>query len=478
MQIISQPRTDALMPTADVRHDLFEQAISIIEGFYSDVDSLPASPQVSADEIRQYLSQFTFETSLDAKQVLDGVSRRLRDWNLHVPHPRYYGLFNPAPGFYSVLADLLVAAFNPQLGAWHHNPFGVEIERHVVRYFAQQFGIGTDAFGNFTSGGSEANYTATLVALTRKFPTFAKSGVRSLDGQPVFYCSTEFHHSFEKIAHQCGLGRDAVRLVPVTDEFVMDIAQAATMIEEDRRNGLLPFMINATAGTTNSGLLEPLESIAHLAQEHNLHLHVDAAWGGPAILSDKHKSKLAGIEHADSITFDPHKLLSVPMAAGIVLVREHHWLHQAFALKTDYVPESQTAGLDNYQLSFQFSRRFIGLKLFIQLAVLGKQDYEKVINHQFEMAHLLAKKLEANDYRVLNGASMGVVCFAPQETHPEGQDDFQWLADGVCQSGEAWISTTKLGGHPVLRACITNHLTQESDLDRLVDVLNRVRDAK
>ena len=470
-QIKTESRTDALMPASDLRHDLYDRAVSMIEGFYADVENLPASPNVTPEEIRKYLEQFRFQESRDPKMVFEGIGNRLSEWNLHVPHPRYFGLFNPAPGFYSVLADLLVAAFNPQLGAWHHNPFGVELEAHLVRYFANQFGLGPNAFGHFTSGGSEANFTSVVIALTRKFPSYVKTGLRGLEGQPVFYSSTEFHHSFEKIAHQCGLGREAVRLVPVTDNFVMDVEKAAVMIQQDRERGMIPFMINATAGTTNSGLLEPLESIAELARENEIHLHVDAAWGGSAILSDLHRSKLAGIENADSITFDPHKLLSVPMGAGMVLVREHRWLHQSFSLQTDYVPESLTAGLDNYQQSFQFSRRFIGLKLFMQLAVLGQPEYGKVIDHQFEMASLLAEKLEQNGFRVLNGASMGVVCFAPANV--SDLDTLQKIADAVCRSGEAWISTTRLGGQPVLRACITNHLTRESDLDQLVDVLNR-----
>ncbi len=464
--------SDALLPQSDERLKLLNQATQLIDDYYNRLPDLRVVPDVDQTVIRDYLAKFSFENSLDASELVNQISQRTEQWNLQVPHPRYFGLFNPSPSIHGMVADLLVAGYNFQLGAWHHSPFGVEIEAHLVRYFASRFGLPESAFGHFTSGGSEANYTSVLIALTRQFPGFARTGVRGLSGQPVIYCSTEFHHSFEKIAHQCGLGRDAVRLVPVTDEYVMDVEALDQAISNDRANGLLPFMINATGGTTNAGLVEPIGKIATIAKKHDLHLHVDAAWGGSVVLSDTHRHKLAGIEQADSITFDPHKLLSVPMGAGMVIVREHRWLYEAFGLQTDYVPESETEGLDNYRSSFQFSRRFIGLKLFMTLAAIGQKQYGEIIDHQLEMAQSLGRKLEAVGFEVKNGASLGVVCFIPPADW--GIDDhlaIEALAESVRATGDAWISSTRLGGIPVLRACITSHLTQEKDLDRLVELL-------
>lgn len=465
-------REDELTPPAPIRHELLSQAIDEINEFYDSIDELRVRPDVSATTIREYLKPFDFKQSLDAQQLISEISMRIKSWNLHTPHPRYFGLFNPAPSIYGIVADLMVAGFNPQMGAWHHSPFGVEIEAHLIRYFASEFGLGKSSFGHFTSGGSEANFSSVVVALTRKFPSYAHSGVRGLEGQPTIYCSQEFHHSFIKIAHQCGLGRDAVRLVPVTEHDVMDVAQLQEAINEDRKHGLLPFMVVATGGTTNAGLVEPIAEISQVAQREALHLHVDAAWGGAIILSDQYKSLLAGIEQADSITFDPHKLLSVPMAAGMFIVREHQWLKESFGLMTDYVPQSPTEHLDNYQQSVQFSRRFIGLKLFMTLATIGRDGYARTIERQFELAKTLAHKLESRDFRVLNGASLGVVCFTPPDDWGfESHAQFEELAERVCESGQAWISSTKLGGKSVIRVCITNHLTTTNDLDILVELL-------
>ena len=463
---------DTLLPSSDERLKLLNQAVNQINDYY---DRLPAArvvPDVDQATIHRYLEKFTFDHELDASVLIAEISDRIERWTLHVAHPRYFGLFNPTPSLQGIVADLLVAGYNCQLGAWHHSPIGVEIEAHLVRFFAGRFGLPETAFGHFTSGGSEANFTAVLVALSRLFPTFAKNGLRSLEGQPVLYCSTEFHHSFEKIARQCGLGGKAVRLVPVTADYVMDVDELDSMIQMDLTNGMLPFLINATGGTTNAGLVEPIDKIATIALKHQLHLHVDAAWGGSIVLSDKHKAELAGIEHADSITFDPHKLLSVPMGAGIVIVREQQWLEDTFGLKTDYVPEGETVRLDGYRNSIQFSRRFIGLKLFMTLATIGREQYAKIIDHQLAMAELLAEKLKAAGFLIKNGASLGVVCFVPPDHwNVSSHDQFETIAERIRKTGDAWISTTRLGGQSVLRACITSHLTQPSDLERLVELL-------
>jgi aromatic-L-amino-acid decarboxylase len=471
---MSQKRENELLSTAATRRDLLHQATEEINQFYDSIDDLPVRPDVEPETIRTYLEQFDFGQPADALGLVNEIADKMKTWSLHTPHPRYFGLFNPAPTDFGMVADLLTAGLNPQIGAWHHNPFAVEIEAHLIRYFAEQFGIGESAFGHFTGGGSEANFSAVVVALSRIFPSFAKTGARGLEGQPTLYCSTEFHHSFVKIAHQCGLGRNAVRLVPVTQQFVMDDAALGQMIDEDRKNGMLPFMVVATVGTTNAGLIEPMREIGDIAALKNLHLHVDAAWGGGVILSENHKSLLDGIEKADTITFDPQKMLSVPMGAGMFLVREHQWLREAFGLTTDYVPQSQTENLDNYQLSFQFSRRFIGLKLFMTLAAVGRKGLAKAIDRQLGLAKVLADKLERAGFRVVNGASLGVVCFVPpDEWCITRHAQLEALAERVRESGQAWISSTKLGGRSVLRACITSHLTRESDLDRLVALLNQ-----
>ena len=201
-----------LLPDTDERQALLERASQLVETIFAEQPEWPLfDRQVTSEAVRERLSAYDFTAPRDSETLLEETFELLRDFGLHVGHPGYYGLFNPTPSFMGVLADLLVAAFNPQLGAWHHHPAAVETERHLVKYFANLFGMPDSSFGNFTSGGSEANLTAICVALARQYPQLARVGLRGLDRQPVMLASEESHHSLDKIAQQVGLVAQVVR---------------------------------------------------------------------------------------------------------------------------------------------------------------------------------------------------------------------------------------------------------------------------
>jgi len=460
---------------------LLARAAELVEAVFAGQPDWPVvDASISSEAVRGWLADYDFTAPRDRRAVLEDVFARLRDYGLHVGHPGYYGLFNPTPAFMAVLADLLVAAFNPQLAAWHHNPAAVEIERHLVLYFAQAFGLPPTAYGHFTSGGSEANLSGVSVALARKYPQLASAGLRALQRQPVMLASAESHHSLDKIAQQVGLGRDALVRVPVQGlADGMDAAALAAALQHCRKDGLDPFLVVATAGTTNAGVIDPLRPIGELCRREAVHLHVDAAWGGPLILSERLRGRLDGIELADSITLDAHKLLSVPMAAGVFICADKDWLTAAFDLDPAYVPRSAAAGMDNYRLSAQFSRRFTGLKLFMTLAAAGREGMARTIERQVEMGRRLAERLEADGWAVVNGDQPALVCFenpdwAGLETVERGQR-YLAIAQQVVAGGESWISVTHTVGRPVLRACITSYRTREPDLERLVEALREAR---
>jgi glutamate/tyrosine decarboxylase-like PLP-dependent enzyme len=391
---------------------------------------------------------------------------------VHTPHPRYYGLFNPAPTTMGIAADALTAAFNPQLAAWSHSPFAVEVERHLVRAIGSRFGYPPEtADGVFTTGGMEANHTALLAALTQHFPDFHAKGLRALDAQPVFYVSSESHHSFLKAARLCGMGADSVRQVEVDEQLRMNPKALSDAIQRDRENRFAPFLAVATAGTTNAGVIDPLPALAGVAEEHGLWFHTDAAWGGGAAFVPELRKLLAEINRADSITFDAHKWLSVPMGAGLFLTRHASILDRTFRVSTAYMPKD-AAGLDivdPHLHSMQWSRRFIGLKVFLSLLAAGWDGYAEAIRHQTRMGQLLREGLARTGWEIANETPLPVVCFArPGATAEEHQQ----IASRVIRSGEAWISTTVLAGkRTVLRACITNYLTQESDIAALIELL-------
>jgi glutamate/tyrosine decarboxylase-like PLP-dependent enzyme len=250
-------------------------------------------------------------------------------------------------------------------------------------------------------------------------------------------------------------------------------------IESDRAAGHLPFLVVATAGTTSAGTVDPLPELAEIARETGLWYHVDAAWGGAAALVPELRPVLLGIERADSVTFDAHKLLSVPMGAGMFFTPHRGILERTFRITAGYMPReaSGLAVVDPYSVSMQWSRRFIGLKLFLSLLVAGWDGYAEAIRHQTRMGAALRERLTRAEWRVVNETPLPVVCF--QDARYRGGDPGRHqnaVLGRVLASGRAWISGTELPHHgPALRACITHYGTETEDLDGLVNALERAR---
>src|SRR5439155_17268956 len=223
-----------------------------------------------------------------------------------------FGLFNPSVRPAGVVADALTALFNPQVGAWWYSPGANEIEAHTLDFFTRQIGFDpASGAAHFTSGGSEANLSAVLAALTRAFPTYGEDGLAGVPAQPTIYLSEEAHDSFAKIAHHTGIGRGALRRVKTDANLRLDPTDLARRVNEDREAGKHPFLVVGTAGTTGAGVIDPLPQIGEFCRKENLWFHVDAAWGGGALLSPTLRGHLQGVNESDSVTWDAHKWLSV-----------------------------------------------------------------------------------------------------------------------------------------------------------------------
>ena len=342
----------------------------------------PVTPDLDLGDFRSELADFDFRIPRPLGELLSWTIDKMEHGLVHVTHPRYFGLFNPAPTFPAQCADRIAGAFNPQLATSTTSPVAVEIEAHVIRSIAERAGFPPEAGGHFTSGGSEANYTALLCALTRSTPEFATKGARAFAGAPVFYVSQESHLAWLKIAHQAGIGRSAVRLVATDGLGRMDCNALKDAVSSDRASGDVPVMIAATAGTTNAGMIDPLFACGELARSNGLWYHVDAAWGGALISSDRLRNALAGIELADSVTIDGHKWFATTMGCGMFITRHPYVLSSAFQVSTSFMP-SNLPSLDPYVTSVQWSRRFLGLRMFLSLAAAGWRGYGEHVERSY-----------------------------------------------------------------------------------------------
>jgi glutamate/tyrosine decarboxylase-like PLP-dependent enzyme len=423
-------------------------------------------PTLNIAALRSELAQIDFRTPRGLEELLPWTIAQLEHGVVHMTNPRYFGLFNPAPSFPALCGDRLTGAFNPQLATATTSPAAVEIESHVIRAVARQAGLPPQSTGHFTSGGSEANYTAVLCALTRANSRFATEGARAFSGPPVFYISRESHLAWVKIGHQSGIGRAAVRQVPTDGTGCMDADALRAMLADDTARGMVPFLIVATAGTTNAGMIDPIGECADIARDRDLWLHVDAAWGGAVLASDRLRGLTAGIERADSITIDAHKWFATTMGCGMFLTRHPDILSSTFQVSTGFMP-SNTASVDPYVNTAQWSRRFLGVRLFLSLAAAGWTGYAQHVERSVALIARLREQLSDRGWRIANASSLAVLCVEPPADGPEART----IAARVLASGRAWVAVAKYEGRDVIRICLTHGEATIDDIHELVGAL-------
>jgi len=464
------PPPVALFPTADSRtrvDDLLTRALieageRVLRG--------PVMPSVDRARLRAELAAFDFAAPRPLEELIAWTLGQLEHGVVHMNHPRYFGLFNPAANFPSQCADRIAGAFNPQLASSGSSPAPVEIEAHVIRAVARRAGLPADSAGHFTTAGSEANYTALVCALTRANAAFGTEGVRAFGGPVAMYTSRECQPAWFKIVHQAGIGRAALRLIDTDGKGCMDAAALAQALAQDRARGVIPVLVSATAGTTPAGMIDPLAECARIARDAGLWYHVDAAWGGAALASARLRPLLAGIELADSVTIDAHKWFATTMGCGMFITRYPRVLSEAFRVSTDFMPSS-VAQLDPYLNTVQWSRRFLGLRLFLSLAAAGWDGYGTHVERASELITRIAEQLAARGWSIANDSLLAVLCVIP----PPGSAPIRDIVRKVLESGRAWVAATTHEGREVLRICATHGESSLADASELIAALEAAR---
>ncbi len=468
---VSEPRAALiapLFPSAQERDCVNRLLDAMLDEASGRIPDGRVSAAVELARFRSDLVGFDFSSRRALRDVLAWTVDQLEHGIVQVTHPRYFGLFNPAPAFPAECAERIVASFNPQLASATTSPVPVAIEAHVIRAIADRAGMPAGANGHFTTGGSEANFTALVCAMTRAHPGFASRGARAFDGSPRIYVSEDAHLAWFKAAHQSGLGRGSVTTVSCDDAGCMDSGALAATIDADVAHGCFPIMIVGTAGTTNAGMVDPLRDLGEIARARKLWFHVDAAWGGSLLASDRLLPELSGIEDADSVTVDAHKWFATTMSCGMFIARHASVLAEAFHTKAGFMPSTEAH--DPYMVSTQWSRRFLGLRLFVALAVAGWRGYADHLERAIDLAELLKLELTARGWTVVNRSCMAVVCAVP----PAGYRDARSIAADIVASGRAWVSCAGFRGRDVVRMCITNGRTSARDVLDLVGLLMEI----
>lgn len=393
-------------------------------------------------------------------------------------HPRFFGWVQGAGTPTGALADLLAATMNANVGGRNHG--AVYVERTVLRWFCELFGMGDRASGVLTVGASAANLIAVLVARTHALGAASRvHGVTREGGRLTGYATSATHSCVRRAFEVSGLGSDSLRVLPTDTLHRADPATFARAIAEDRAAGYRPFLLIANAGTVDVGAIDPLDALAEIARREKLWYHVDGALGAPAVLSSELAPRFRGIERADSIAFDFHKWLQVPYDAGCLLVREGERHRETFATTPNYLtrmPRGIASGQPWFtDFTIDLSRGFRALKVWFTIKEHGARGLAAALEANVRLARHLAGMIDADsNFELLAPVQLNIVCFRCR------RDDLDEAAldrfnDAIVvrlqERGEAVFSTTTVGTHRAIRACVLNHRTTERDLTAVMEAL-------
>jgi len=457
----SSDRSRISLPLEEMRSFGY-RVIDLIADHFANMQRGPVGAKADPAHIVSLFDRGPSETGRDPQELLAQLERDVFPNNLHVDHARFFA-FVPGPNnFMSAMADALAAAFNVFNGTWLGGSAAAAVELGVIRWLCRICGLPENAGGLFVSGGSMANLTALVAARHARLQDRVECA--------IVYFSDQTHSSVERALHVIGFAPEQIRKLSSDEKFKLSLGALRAAIAEDRAKGLRPFCVIANAGTTNTGAVDPLPELADIAASEKLWLHVDGAFGAAAILSERGRTLLSGLERADSIALDPHKWLFQSFECGCVLVRDAALLKSAFQIKPDYLRDvhRQIQEINFCDYGVQLTRSFRALKVWLSLQTFGVAAFRQAIMRGFELAELAERELLARaGWEILSPAQMATVCFR------FGRDDALQtrLVDQMLEDSYAFLTSTTLRGQTALRLCTINPRTTDEDI---IETINRL----
>ncbi len=453
---------DRLALDAETMRALGYRVVDRLVERWAGLAEAPIPPQERRESVRARLAEVLPRKGRDPAEVFERALRDVLAAAAPTGHPRFFGFIPSPSNFVAVLADALAAGFNPFLGNFMEAPGPHVLEEVTLDWFREACGLPDSAGGLFTSGGSMANLTGLAAA-------------REVKGPGRVLVSSQTHGSVAKAVKLLGLGEPVVIAADAAFRMRLDRLDAALAQSHEP-----PMAIVATAGTTNTGAIDPLGAIADRCARAGVWLHVDGAYGGAAVFGAESAARVAGIERADSLSLDPHKWLFTPYECGCALVRDRTHLRRAFDARADYLSDvrgEDDASVDFQDVGFQLTRSFRALKVWATFQVFGADAIAAAIEKGVAHAEHMGRWIEAREgWALAAPPSLGVVAF--RFTEGDSEEALDALNGGLVRrleaTGRAFVSSTVLGGRRFLRACPISPRTSAADLDETLLALDRL----
>lgn len=445
--------------------------VDIIAEHWATLEQQKPVASASRKEMDSIFLQEAPNNGMPAEKVLDFVMDNVIPNSTVISHPKAYS-FVPGPSnFISTMADSLATGFNIFSGGWMVSPAAAELEIVTMNWLLKMYNFPVEKGGGiFTSGGSMANLTALVTARRLKCgDDFSKA---------VIYLSDQAHSSNIKAIRVLGFKKEQIRILPTDLEFRISINKLKNAIAKDRLEGLQPFCYIASAGTTNTGTVDPLNEIADICEEEDLWFHIDGAYGGAAILAEKGAKALRGIERADSLTVDPHKWFYQPYEIGCLLVKDASWLSGTFSEKPEYLRdiEGNESEINFYDYGIQLTRRFRALKFYMSIKTYGLDAFKEAVTYNIQLADDVEKMLrKSRNWEIISPATLAVINFRYNPiglnlSEKEIDELNQKISQKIMESREAFLVTTILNKQVVLRMCLINPKTTMDDVKETLEL--------
>ncbi len=445
---------------------LAERVTRLAVEYLNGLDAHAIAPSSTGTEVIQRFGEVMPEQGMaeEAFDILPEIAQFSR-----VQNGRFFGYVLGSGEPVGAAADLLASVLNQNVTAWRSGPAAVTIEKTVVGWLAQAIGC-PEFRGYLTGGGSSANLMGLTMARESRLP----SNETGVGANGVAYASTEIHMSIPKSIALLGIGRNNLRLIPTDASFRMIPQELEQRISRDKAAGKIPFVVVASAGTVNTGAIDPLREIAGIARQYGAWCHIDGAYGALSAIAQR--EKFDGMELADSISLDPHKWLYQPLDCGCLLYRSAEAAQKAFSHSGEYARSLTTDPIEGFAFfeeSLELSRRFRALKLWLSLRYHGFAAFRESIRKDIEQAQRLVDAIRSEPRLELVAAGeLSAVCFRHRGTDGVSGGELNTfnaaLLKRTTQRGNVYLSNALLHGKFCLRACIVNHRTKDADVDRVV----------
>ena len=456
--------------SAEDMRSLVDDAMARIVPYLQSLPHQPAAEVSAAAELARSVMEPLPEIPTSFRALLDLLFERLIPKSFNTAGPGYLAYIPGGGLFHTAVADLIADSVNRYVGVWLAAPALSQLEATVVQWFAQIVGFPREARGLLTTGGSLANFGAVVTARRNRLPENFLSG--------TIYTSDQVHHSVVKAAILAGFPERNVRALPSDGAFRIRQDSLREAIDADRKKAFVPFLLVGSAGTTNTGAVDDLDMLADIAREESMWLHVDAAYGGFFMLTDRGRKVMHGIERADSVTLDPHKALFLPYGTGSLVVRDGEALRRAHSLHAEYLPPMQEdPDLVDFCLhSPELSRAFRGLRVWLPLKMHGVAPFRKNLEEKLDLAYWATEQLRQIPWiQIVAEPQLSIVAFrlAQRNLSRDGLNDLnRSLLERINSKKRVFLTGTTLNGDFVIRICVVSFRTH---LDRMQAALEDIR---